>query len=418
VPRDYYDVLDVDRDASQDELKSAYRKHAMKYHPDRNPDDPDAEKKFKEAAEAYEVLSDEEQRRRYDRFGHAGVQNGAGGGGRGRGRPGAGFQDISDIFEQFNDIFGGRARGGGAGGGAAGGGAGGTIFEEVFGGGGGRRQRRRGRGGGRQGGAAGGDLRIRLKLTLEEISEGVEKDVKVRRYVPCETCEGTGSEEGADGFVMCDQCNGNGEVREVSRSVFGQMVNVRTCPKCGGEGRKIKSKCPDCGGEGRKKTEETITIPVPAGAMEGHHLTMREEGNAGKRGGPAGDLQVEIIEKQHEHFTREELDVYYNLYISFPEAALGTEAEVPTLKGRARLEIDAGTQAGKILRMKERGLPELRSNRRGDQLVRVHVWTPRDLTSEQRRQLEEWNGDENFEPEPEELDNRKSFFSRVKDVFT
>ncbi len=401
MPADYYDVLGVSREASEKEIKSAYRKQAMKYHPDRNPDDAEAEAKFKEAAEAYEVLSDAQKRQRYDRFGHAGVNGGAR-----SGRGGQGFRDVSDIFEAFGDIF-------GAAGGARGGA--GSIFEEVFGGGfsgGGRRRASR------QAGRPGSDLRITLPLTLEEISEGSEKRVKVRKQSACPDCDGTGAEEGADGLAMCPQCDGVGEVRQVSRTVFGQVVNVQPCPACSGSGRVIKNKCSTCGGEGRTKQEETIPIEVPAGAMEGHYLTLRGQGNAGQCGGPAGDLRVEIKEEAHEHFTREGLDLYHDLHISFPDAALGTEVEVPTLRGRARLQIDPGVQAGKVLRMRERGLPDLQSGRRGDQLVRVHVWTPQHLSAEARAALERLREEDDFQPQPGQKSNRKSFFRKVKDVFS
>lgn len=401
MPSDYYDVLGVSRDASESDIKSAYRKKAMKHHPDRNPDDPEAERKFKAAAEAYEVLSDTQKRQRYDRFGHAGVGNGAGGR-RGRG----GFQDVNDIFEAFGDIFGQRA-------GRGGGGAAGTIFEEMFGG-----ARRRGRSR-RQAGTPGSDLRVTLPLSLEEIAEGAEKRLKVRKFVSCERCDGTGAAGGAEDVAMCGTCDGTGEVRHVSRSVFGQMVNVQTCPACGGSGRTIKNKCPQCGGEGRQKSEETISVNVPPGALEGHYLTLRGAGNAGQRGGPAGALRVEIKEKAHEHFAREDLDLYYDLHLSFPDAALGAEVEVPTLKGTARLQIDPGTQAGKILRMRERGLPDVSNrSRRGDQMVRVHVWTPQELTGEQRAVLEDLRAADTFAPDPDRERPRKSFFRKVKDVFT
>lgn len=387
--RDYYEILGVDRGASQDELKRAYRKLALKYHPDRNPDDDEAEQKFKEAAEAYEVLSDDQKRQRYDRFGHAGVR---GNGGAGQ-QPG--FQDINDIFSAFSDIFGGS----------------GTIFEEVFTG-----QRRRGRR--RGGGRTGSDLRIKLPLTLSDIAEGTEKKIKVRKFVVCEACEGSGAEDGEAGYDTCSTCDGSGELRQVSRSVFGQFVNVQPCPACRGEGRTIRNKCNECGGEGRQKGEETITINVPAGVLEGNYLTLRGAGNAGLRGGPAGDLRVEIEEEPHDDFTREGLDIFHDLYISFPEAALGTEVDVPTLKGRARLQIDPGIQSGKILRMRERGLPELNGIRRGDEMIRVHVWTPLRMTDEERDMVESLRGAESFQPEPEEEDRRKSFFSKVKDVFS
>ena len=390
IMRDFYEILGVERSASPDELKRAYRQMAMKYHPDRNPDDAEAEHKFKEAAEAYEVLSDPQKRQRYDRFGHAGV--------RGNGGAGAqpGFQDINDIFSAFSDIFGGS----------------GSIFEEVFQGQRGRG--RRGRGQGR----AGSDLRIKLPLALEEISEGIEKKIKVRKFVVCETCEGVGAENGETGYVTCQTCQGSGEIRQVTRSVFGQFVNVQPCPACQGEGRTIRNRCADCGGEGRIKGEETIAINVPPGVLEGNYLTLRGAGNAGIRGGAPGDLRVEIEELAHEHFTREGLDIFYDLYISFPDAALGSEVDVPTHKGRARLQIDPGVQSGKILRMRDRGIPELNGMRRGDEMVRVHVWTPLEIDDEEREVLKRLRESARFEPQPEKEDRRKSFFSKVKDVFS
>jgi molecular chaperone DnaJ len=381
--RDYYEILGIDRQASDPDVKKAYRQLALKYHPDRNPDEVEAEAKFKEAAEAYEVLSDPEKRRRYDRFGHAGV--------RGNGAGGAGFQDINDIFSTFSDIFGGG------------------IFDEVF---------REGRGRGRRQGRTGGDLRIKLPLTMEEIAEGTEKKIKVRKFVECETCTGSGAEDGREGYSTCPACQGSGEIRQVTRSVFGQFVNVQICSNCQGEGRIINNRCGDCNGEGRIKGEETITINVPPGVMEGNYLTLRGAGNTGVRGGAPGDLRVEIEEVPHPEFVREALDIFYDLYISFPEAALGTETEVPTLQGRARLEIDPGTQSGKILRMRARGLPELNGTRRGDQMVRVQVWTPTKLTEEERRFFEEYRSSPSFTPRPGKGNERKSFLSKVKDVFS
>ena len=386
--RDYYDILGVAKGADAAEIKKAYRKLALKYHPDRNPGDTEAEEKFKEAAEAYEVLSDPQKRQRYDQFGHAGVRGGAAGGQ-------AGFQDINDIFSAFSDIFG----------------SGGSIFDEMFGG-------ARGGGRGRGQGRPGNDLRIKLPLTLEEIAEGTEKKIKVRKFVECDTCDGKGVEDPEKGFETCGTCQGVGEVRQVSRSVFGQFVNVQPCPSCRGEGRIIRQPCGSCEGEGRLKGEETINITVPAGVLEGHYLTLRGAGNAGQRGGRSGDLRVEIEEKKHEHFTRDGLDIYHELYISIPDAALGTEVDVPTLKGRARLQIDSGIQSGKILRMRERGLPDIESSRRGDQMVRGHVWTPVQLSDEERVQMEALRDLSNFQPEPESLGDRKGFFSRVKDVFS
>ena len=386
--RDYYEIIGVEKSATPEEIKKAYRKAALKYHPDRNPGDTAAEDQFKEAAQAYEVLSDPAKRQRYDQFGHAGVRGNAGGGA-------AGFQDINDIFSAFSDIFG----------------SGGSIFDEMFGGrAGGQRGRRLGR--------PGSDLRIKLPLSLEEISEGTEKKIKVRKFVSCEECDGNGVSDPATGYESCQTCQGQGEVRQVTRSVFGQFVNVQPCPTCRGEGRIVKKPCEKCAGEGRSKGEETINITVPAGVLEGHYLTLRGAGNSGMRGGPSGDLRVEIEEKPHEHFTREGLDVYHELYISLPDASLGLEAEVPTLKGKARLQVDAGVQSGKILRMRERGLPDIESNRRGDQMVRIHVWTPTSLTEEERELMEQLRDSESFIPNPDSLGDRKSFFSRVKDVFS
>lgn len=387
--RDYYDILGVEKGASAEEIKKAYRKQALQYHPDRNPGDKSAEDNFKSAAEAYEILSDPSKRQRYDRFGHAGVRgNGAAGG--------SSFHDINDIFGAFSDIFG----------------SGGSIFDDVFGA---QSRQSRGRGHGRPG----SDLRIKLPLTLEEIAEGVEKKIKVPKYVPCKSCEGRGAADGNNSYATCATCQGAGEVRHVTRSVFGQFVNVQACSTCRGEGRIIRNKCSICAGEGRVKSTETMDVNVPPGVLEGHYLTLRGAGNAGIRGGQAGHLRVEIIEKRHEHFTREGLDLFHDLYLSFPDAALGTEVEVPTLRGKARLQIDAGIQSGKILRMRDRGIPDIESSRRGDQMVRVHVWTPVNLGDAEKEMLEKIRFSGAFTPRPEEIaaDDR-SFFSRVKDVFT
>lgn len=385
--RDYYEVLGVSRTADAAELKKAYRQLAIQFHPDKNPDDATAEAKFKEAAEAYEVLSNPEKRSSYDRFGHAGVRgNGA--------QPG--FQDINDIFGAFSDIFGG----------------GGGIFEEVFGG--------RSRGGQRQRGSGrqGGDLRIRLPLTLEEIADGVEKKIKVTKHIVCDECSGTGAEGGASSYQSCTTCGGAGEVRQVARSVFGQFVSVQPCPACQGEGRIIQSRCTGCGGEGRIKGEETLPVSVP-GVLEGHYLTLKNAGNAGVRGGSAGHLRIEIIEKPHEHFVREGLDIYHDVFLSIPDAILGTEIEVPTLRGEATLQVDAGVQPGKLLRMRNRGLPDVSSARRGDQMVRLNIWTPQSITKEEREALEAMRSSQSFTPRPPEKgEKRKSFFSRVKDVFS
>jgi len=379
--RDFYDVLEVPRTASADEIKKAYRKKALQHHPDRNPGNADAEAAFKEAAAAYEVLSSPEKRARYDRFGHAAFANGAGAAG---GQAG-GFRDVHDIFSAFSDIFGDAGAGPFA-----------------------RRGTRR----------TGSDLRVRLPLTLEEVAQGVEKKIKVRKYVVCATCDASGAKGGADGLQTCPTCSGIGEVRQVSSTFFGQFVNVQACPQCRGEGRIVTDPCGDCEGEGRQKGEETIAVEVPAGVQEGHFLIVRGAGNAGRRGTPPGDLRVEIEETPHEHLTRDGSDVRYELHLSFPDAALGTEVEVPTLKGWARLQIDPGLQSGRVLRMRERGVPDLSSGRRGDQLVTVHVWTPRELTAEQRHALEQLRDAPAFQPRPDEPAEKKSFFSKVRDAFT
>ena len=379
--RDFYDVLGVARTATPDEIKKAYRKKALQFHPDRNPGDAEAEAAFKEAAEAYEVLSDGGKRARYDRFGRAGV-NGP------QGAPG-GFTDISDIFSAFSDIFG----------------SGASPFEEAFG-----RQRRRGQG------RPGTDLRVRLALTLEEVSEGVERQLKLRKFVACDACEGTGAEDKEAGFQTCPTCDGVGEVRQVSNSFFGQFVNVQPCPTCQGEGRVIEDRCRVCEGEGRVKGEETVDVEVPAGVAGGHYLQIRGAGNAGVRGGAAGALRVEIDERPHEHFSRDGLDVRYDLHLSFPDAALGTEATVPTLKGRAKLQIDPGVQSGRVLRMRGRGLPEVGGGRRGDQMVRVLVWTPQEVSGPLRETLEQLRLEPDLKPKPE-ASGRRGFFGRVKDAF-
>ncbi len=384
--KDYYEILGVDRDASQDEIKKAYRKMAMEYHPDRNKEDPEAERKFKEAAEAYDVLKDEEKRARYDRFGHSGLHSG--------GYQEPNFEDISfeDIFSRFGDIFGSEMFGG-----------------DVFGGG---RQRSRKR---RQAGQPGSDMKLRVKLSLEEIAEGTEKKLKVKKQTKCEECNGTGAESNSD-FETCSTCNGMGEVRQVSRTMFGQFVNVQPCPECNGEGRIIRNKCNACNGQGRTKGEETVKVKVPAGVREGNYITLRGQGNAGLRGGEAGDLIVLIEEKEHKDFQRDGNDIYYDLVLSIPEAVLGSEKKVPTLDGKAKVKIDAGTQPGKLLRMKERGIQSLKSSRKGDQYVRINVYIPKDLSNEEKEKIKSLEEADHFDPENREQ-SKKGFFSKIKDVF-
>lgn len=368
--RDYYEVLGVSRGATEEEVKKAYRQLALKFHPDRNPDNKEAEEKFKEATEAYEVLSNADKRQRYDQFGHEGM------------RPGAdfhGYTDINDVFSHFSDIFGG--------------GFGNSVFEEVFGGGRTRSRRRY-----QQTGTPGSDLKVRLKLSLEDIATGVEKKIKVKRWVQCETCRGSGAKAGS-GKTTCPVCSGTGEIRHVSRSVFGQFINVSVCDNCNGEGHVIKDRCPSCGGEGRVHGEGTIKVNVPAGVSEGNYIPIRGQGNAGQRGGAPGDLIVEIEEEPHKIFVRNGDDVILDLLISFPDAALGTEVEIPTLNGRAKLKIESGTQSGKILRMREKGIAHLGGYHRGDQLVRVNVWIPTRLSSDERELLRKIQEAENIRPD-------------------
>lgn len=383
--RDYYEILGIAKGAEEAEIKKAYRTLAMKYHPDRNPDNKEAEAKFKEAAEAYSVLSDPQKKAQYDRFGHAGVSNGGGGYG------GGGFQNVEDIFQSFGDIFGGS-----------------SFFDGVFGNGRGQQQQRRGQG------QPGSGLRLRMKLTLEEIAEGVEKKIKVKKQVKCVPCDGKGVENGANDYQTCPMCSGTGEIRRVSRTMFGQMMNVHACPQCHGEGRIIKNKCKTCHGEGRVPEEDTITVQIPAGAVTGNYLTVRGGGNAGIRGGQTGDLLIEIEEEPHEFFQREGLDVHHELYISMIDAALGTKVEVPTLKSKVLLDVEAGTQSGKILRMRGRGIPEVNGGRMGDQLVHIHVWTPQGLSDREKQVLETMRTSAAFEPKPTEKgEEKKGFFSRI-----
>ena len=383
--KDYYDILGVSRSAGTDEIKKAYRQMALKYHPDRNPGNKEAEEKFKEAAEAYEVLSDPEKRQRYDQFGHDGLRGGA--------QPG--FTDINDIFSHFGDIFGG------------------SIFDDVFGTS--QRSRRRGP---RHEGSPGSDLRIKLSLTLEEIATGIEKKIKVRKQKRCDVCSGTGTRAGST-KTTCPQCNGAGEIRQVSRSMFGQFVNISTCPTCEGEGRIIKEPCTTCHGEGRVQGETTIKVNVPAGVSEGNYIPLHGQGNAGRRGGPSGDLLVVIEEEPHPYFTRNGDDIIYDHLVSFPVAALGGEVEIPTLKGKAKLTIDPGTPSGRMLRMRDRGIPHLNGRGSGDQLVRINVWVPSRLSNKEKELLKELGAGEHMNPSDEERRaSGRSFFEKMKDAFS
>lgn len=382
--RDYYEVLGVSKSASADEIKKAYRKVAMQFHPDRNPGDKEAEEKFKEAAEAYEVLSDQEKKAQYDRFGHAGVNGNRGfGGGQG--------MNMDDIFSNFGDIFGD------------------DIFGSFFGGG-----RQRGGGGGRARGTRGSNLRIKLKMNYEEIAKGASKTVKVKKYTPCSTCSGSGAKD-KNSVQTCGTCNGSGQVRKVTNTFLGQMQTVGTCPTCNGEGSTITSKCGACKGEGRVYAEETVNIDIPAGVQDGMQLSLSGKGNAGERGGSNGDLIVLIEEEQHADLQRDNLNVIYDLYISFPDAVFGANIEVPTIDGRAKIKIPQGTQPGKIFRLKGKGFPAINSYEKGDQLIHVNVWTPQELTGEEKQMIEKLKDSKNFAPNPEK--SEKGFFARVKEMF-
>ncbi|MEX6687629.1 molecular chaperone DnaJ [Danxiaibacter flavus] len=385
MKRDYYEILGVSKSSSADEIKKAYRKVAMQYHPDRNPGDKEAEEKFKEAAEAYEVLSDSDKKAKYDRYGHAAFGPGTGGGF-------SGGANMEDIFSQFGDIFGD------------------DIFGSFFGGGG-----RRGGGGGRSRGVRGSNLRVKLKLNYEEIAKGVTKSIKVKKYVGCNTCGGSGAKD--KGSVQtCSTCGGSGQVRKVTSTFLGQMQTVTTCPTCNGEGTTVTAKCTSCKGEGRVYGEETVTIDIPAGVQEGMQLNVTGRGNAGERGGMPGDLIVLIEEEAHKELQRDGLNVAYELHISFPDAAFGTQVEVPTIDGRAKIKIPAGTQSGKIFRLKGKGFPEVNGYAKGDQLIHVNVWTPQNVTAEEKEMLEKLSNSPNFKPQPAK--GEKSFFDKVKEVFS
>ena len=382
--RDYYEVLEVTKSASEDEIKKAYRKMAIKYHPDKNQGDKAAEEKFKEAAEAYEVLSDTQKKARYDRFGHAGMGGAAGGGG---GYGGQGM-NMEDIFSQFGDIFGGGE----------------SPFGNMFGGGGRQQTRQR----------KGTDLRIKLKLDLEEIANGVEKKIKVKRHVSCKSCGGNGAKNGTD-LNTCATCGGSGQVRRVQQTMLGQMVTTSTCPTCNGEGKQVKTRCEVCFGEGRTLEEEIIPIKIPAGVAEGMQLSMSGKGNVPPRGGIAGDLLIVIEEEADELLHRDGNNVIFDLYLNFADAALGTSVEVPTIGGKAKITIEAGTQAGKILRLKGKGIKELNGYGVGDELIHVNVWTPKSLSKEESEMLEKLRTSPNFQPKPSKSD--KNFFEKMKDFF-
>ncbi len=378
--RDYYEILGVSKSSAAEEIKKAYRKVAMQFHPDRNPGDKAAEEKFKEAAEAYEVLSDAEKKAQYDRFGHAGMR------GSGRSQQGS---SMDDIFSQFGDIFG---DGG---------------FDSFFGGSG-RRSGTRSRG------IRGSNLRVKIKLNFEEIAKGVTKQIKVKKYISCVTCSGSGARD--KGSVQtCTTCGGSGQVRKVSNTFLGQMQTVATCPTCSGEGTTVTAKCGVCKGEGRTYGEETVSIDIPPGVQEGMQLSVGGRGNAGERGGPNGDLLILIEEEQHKELHRDGLNVGHELHISFTDAVFGIQVEVPTIDGRAKIKIPPGTQSGRIFRLKGKGFPAVNSYEKGDQLISVNIWTPQTLSAEERDALEKISSSPNFHPQPEKSD--KSFFDKVREMF-
>ncbi len=373
--RDYYEVLGVAKTASKEELKKAYRKQALKYHPDRNPGDKEAEQKFKEAAEAYEVLSNDKKRGMYDQFGHDGLRGGGG----------ASHMNMDDIFSTFGDIFSGFGFSG-------------------FGGGSSRRGQRV---------AKGSNLRVRVKLNLSEIAEGVEKKIKVKRYVSCDSCGGSGAAD-SNSVKTCTTCHGQGQVTRVANTILGQMQTASTCPTCGGKGKMVTKKCTKCYGDGIVKKDDIVEINIPAGVAEGMQLSVSGKGNAPAGGGINGDLLVLIEEEKHPELIRNDNDILYNLHISVPDAILGTPVEIPTITSKVKVKIEPGTQAGKILRLRGKGLPDVQGYGRGDLLVKVNVYIPKNISKDEKKVLEELRKSKNFDVQQVE---ERSFFDRVKDFF-
>lgn len=381
--RDYYEILGVSKNASDEEIKKAYRKKAIQYHPDKNPGNKEAEEQFKEAAEAYEVLSNSEKRQRYDQFGHAGV-GGASGGGYG----GGGFS-MDDIFSQFGDIFGGHFGGGGGFGGFGGSSRGGQRVNR------------------------GSNLRVKVKLNLQEIAKGAEKKIKVRKAVACTHCSGTGAADGS-AYSTCSTCRGTGAVTRVTNTILGRMQTQSVCPDCQGEGKIITNKCSHCNGEGISNQEEIITINIPAGVAEGMQLSMSGKGNAARRGGVNGDLLIVVEEEQHPELIRDENDLIYNLLLSFPTAALGGTVEIPTIDGRVKVKIDPGTQPGKVLRLRGKGLPTVNHYGTGDLLVNISVYVPESMSRDERKIVEKMEDSENFKTSP---GLTKKMFERFRNLF-
>lgn len=365
--RDYYEVLGVSKSASKDEIKKAYRKLAIQFHPDKNPGNAAAEEKFKEAAEAYEILGNDEKRQKYDRFGHQAF-------GPGQGAPGGGYgggMSMEDIFSQFGDIFGGG-----------------------------------GFGGGNQYQARGANLRVKVKLTLEEIAAGVEKKLRINKKVPAEGIT----------YKTCTICRGSGQVTRIANTILGQMRTASPCSSCSGSGKIIDKRPNGADAQGLVDKEEVVNLKIPAGVVDGMQLRVAGKGNAGPMGSQNGDLLVLIEEIPHAELKREGENLHYDLYISFIDAVLGNSVEVPTVSGKARVKIDAGTQSGKILRLKGKGLPSIEGYNQGDQLIHLNVWTPKSLNNEEQQVLEGLRNSENFKPQPNHHD--KSFFEKVKEMFS
>ncbi|SHG45884.1 molecular chaperone DnaJ [Winogradskyella jejuensis] len=369
MKEDFYDILGVSKSASAAEIKKAYRKMALKYHPDKNPDDKEAEEKFKKAAEAYEVLGNEDKRAKYDQFGHQAFEGGGFGGGG---------MNMDDIFSQFGDIFGGAFGGGG--------------FSGF--GGGGRRV------------VKGSNLRIRVKLTLEDIANGVEKKIKVKRKVQAEGVT----------YKTCSTCNGQGQVTRVTNTILGRMQTATACPTCGGAGQSLDKKPSEADAQGLVAKEETVSVKIPAGVVDGMQLKVTGKGNAAPGNGISGDLLVAIQEEDHPTLKREGDNLHYDLYVSLPDAVLGSSTEIDTVTGKVRIKIEPGVQSGKILRLRGKGIPSINGYGKGDLLVHVNVWTPKTLNKKQKEFFESMREDEHFQPKPESGD--KSFFEKVKDMFS
>jgi len=371
----------VQKGASKEEIKKAYRKQAIKFHPDKNPGTKEAEEKFKEAAEAYEVLSNPEKKQRFDQFGHAGMNGNQGFSGQN--------MNMDDIFSMFGDIFGGHFGGfGGFGGGSRG------RSQHVN---------------------RGQNLRVKVKLNLLEVAKGAEKKIKVKKYVSCEVCHGTGAKDGS--YSTCSTCRGSGQVTRVSNTFLGQMQTTSVCPSCGGEGKTIANKCTSCYGEGIVQGEEVITINIPAGVAEGMQLSVSGKGNAARRGGINGDMIVLIEEEEHPELIRDEHDLIYNLFLHIPDLVLGTTVEIPTVDGKVKVKIDSGTQPEKILRLRGKGLPDVNGYGKGDILVKVHCWIPTRLTSEEKKLFEKLGQSPNFQGSPQSGPNKKDFFEKMRGMF-